>query len=287
MHMPKMRRGKLKPGRLAVYIFMILVVAFTSMPLIYLISTAFKPIDELFVFPPVFITRRPTLDNFKELFTALTSSTVPFTRYLFNSLFVTTCQVFGSLLVCSMAAFAITKLKMPFAKAIFNVIVASLMIAPPASAIINYIIINKLGWINTYWALIIPKLATPYYFFLLKQCFQDLPNELIEAARVDGCVHWQIYTKIVVPLSAPALATVVVFSFVGSWNDFYTALIYINDQALKTLPLALQMLQGGAGQVARQGAFGAAALLTTAPTIIIFVCLQSKVVKTMAYSGIK
>lgn len=274
-------------SRILVYVFMIVLVAFTAMPLVYLVSTAFKPIDELFVFPPVFITKRPTMANFSELFLAMSSSTVPFTRYLFNSIVVTTLTVGGSVLVCSMAAFSLTKLRLPFAKFIFNVIVAALMIAPPAAAIINYIIINKFGWINTYWAIIIPKLAAPYYFFLLKQNFQELPNELIEAAKIDGCVHWRIYTHIVLPLSKPALATIVVFSFVASWNDFYSVLIYINDQALKTLPLALQMLQGGAGQVARAGAFGAAALLTTAPTIIIFLVLQSKVVSTMAHSGIK
>lgn len=284
-----MRRAKthIKFSRVMVYVFMIVLVAFTAMPLVYLVSTAFKPIDELFVFPPVFITKRPTMANFSELFLAMSSSTVPFTRYLFNSIVVTTLSVGGSVLVCSMAAFALTKLRLPFANFIFNVIVAALMIAPPAAAIINYIIINKFGWINTYWAIIIPKLATPYYFFLLKQNFQELPNELIEAAKIDGCVHWRIYTHIVLPLSKPALATIVMFAFVASWNDFYSVLIYINDQALKTLPLALQMLQGGAGQVARAGAFGAAALLTTAPTIIIFLVLQSKVVSTMAHSGIK
>lgn len=266
---------------------MICLVSFTALPLVYLVSTAFKPVDELFVFPPVFITKRPTLANFNELLLAMNSSDVPFTRYLFNSIVVTVLTVGGAVVVCSMAAFSLTKLKLPFAKLIFNIIVASLMIAPPAAAIINYIIINKLGWINTYWAIIIPKMAGSYYFFLLKQNFQELPNELIEAAKIDGCVHWKIYTKIVIPLSKPALATIIVFSFVASWNDYYSALIYINDQALKTLPLALQMLQGGAGQVARAGAFGAAALLTTAPTIIIFLILQSKVVKTMAHSGIK
>jgi ABC-type glycerol-3-phosphate transport system permease component len=161
------------------------------------------------------------------------------------------------------------------------------MIAPPAAAIINYIILERLGLINTYWAILLPSFAGSYYFFLLKQCFQELPNELIEAAKIDGCESWRIYTKIVMPLSKPALSTVLVFSFVNNWNNYNSVMLYIHDEALKTLPLALAMLQGGAGQIARQGAFGAAALLTTAPVIIIFLIMQSKVVKTMAHSGIK
>jgi ABC-type glycerol-3-phosphate transport system permease component len=266
---------------------MFALISFTSMPLVYLVSTAFKPIDELFVFPPVFITTRPTMANFNELLTALSNSTVPFTRYFFNSVVVTAATVCGSLLVCSMGAYSLSKLKLPFKRLIFNIIVASLMIAPPAAATINYIILQRLHLVNTYWAILLPSFAGSYYFFLLKQCFQELPNELIEAAKIDGCESWRIYTKIIMPLSKPALSTVFVFSFVNNWNNYNSVMLYIHDEALKTLPLALAMLQGGAGQIARQGAFGAAALLTTAPVIIVFLIMQSKVVKTMAHSGIK
>ena len=125
------------------------------------------------------------------------------------------------------------------------------------------------------------------YFFLMKQNMETIPDALIESARLDGCSNFGIYRKIVMPLSGPVLATVVVFAFVASWNDYYSPLIYINTDVLKTLPLALNMLQGGAGQVARAGAMAAATMLTTLPTIIVFVACQSKVVKTMAHSGIK
>lgn len=278
---------KIKPSRIIVFVIMIILVTFSALPLIYLVSSAFKPLDEMFVFPPVFITKRPTMANFSELLTALNSSSVPFTRYFFNSIVVTTASVLGAVFVCSLAAYAMTKLRLPFAKAIFNIIVASLMISPPAAAIINFILINAMGLRNNYLALIIPKLAGSYFFFLLKQSFQELPNEIIEAAKIDGCEYWKIYTKIIIPLSKPALATVLVFAFVGTWNDYSSVLLYIDKQSLKTLPLALAMLQGGAGQIARQGAFAAAALLTTIPTIIIFLIGQSKVIKTMAHSGIK
>lgn len=283
----KIRIRKIRFTRVLLYMVVLALLVFTTMPLVYLVSTAFKPLDELFVFPPVFITTRPTMANFKELLSALNNSTVPFTRYFFNSVVVTFASVGGSLLVCSMGAFSLCKMQLPGKKIIFNIIVASLMIAPPAAAIINYIIIDKMHLVNTYWAILLPSFAGSYYFFLLKQNIQELPNELIEAAKIDGCATWKIYSKIVMPLSKPALATVFVFSFVNTWNNYNSVMLYIHDEALKTLPLALAMLQGGNGQIARKGAFGAAALLTTAPVIIIFLIMQSKVVKTMAHSGIK
>ncbi len=278
---------KFSLSKLFLYIFLIALVSFTALPLVYLVSSAFKPLDELFLFPPRFFVKRPTFNNFTELLTAVSSSTVPFTRYFFNSAFVSMASVGMSVIVCSMATYSITKLKLPFAKMFFNLIVAALMFSPPAAAISNYILVNKLGMMNTYWALIIPKVAGSYYFFLMRQNFILIPDVIVESARIDGCNPWKIYTKIIMPLSKPVLATITVFSFVANWNDFHSPLIYINKQALKTLPLALQMLQGGAGQVARSGAMAAAALLTTAPTIIVFVFMQSKVINTMAHTGIK
>lgn len=284
----KMRnKMKIKWNRVFVYLFLIGLVCFTALPLVYLISSAFKPLDELFLFPPRFFVRRPTFNNFSELLSAIDSSTVPFTRYFFNSILVTASSVALSVLVCSMATYSITKLKLPFADVIFAVIIATLMFSPPVAQISNYIIVNKLHMMNTYWALIIPKVAGSYYFFLMRQNFILIPDAVVESARIDGCSHFKIYTHIIMPLSKPVIATIVVFAFIANWNDFYSPLIYINKQAFKTLPLALQMLQGGPGQVARAGAMAAAAFLTTAPTIIVFLFMQSKVINTMAHTGIK
>ena len=280
-------RWHIKPSRILLYLFMLLLVAFTALPLVYLVVTAFKPIDELFLFPPRFWVKNPTLSNFSELFTAVSSNTVPFTRYFFNSVLVTSASVVASVFVCSLGTYAMTKMELPFKNGIFTIIVAALAFSAPAGQITSYIIVNSLGMMNTYWALIIPKIATAYYFFLMKQNFEQIPNALIESAKLDGCGSMGIYWRIVMPLSKPVIATVVVFAFVANWNDFYSPLIYINKQVLKTLPLALQMLQGGVGQVARSGAMAAATFVTTLPTIIIFVIMQSKVVKTMAHTGIK
>jgi len=269
------------------YLLVTGLVAFTALPLIYLVVTAFKPVEELFIFPPRFFVKNPTMGNFTQLFTAIGSSTVPFTRYIFNSVFVSFATVFLTVFVCSLAAFSMAKLKLRYKNIMFGIIVATLMFSPSVTQISSYFIVSKLGMINTYWALVIPKLAGAYSFFLLKQTIQEIPDALIESAKLDGCSILRIYFKIILPLSKPVIATVVVFAFVANWNDFYAPLIYINKEAYKTLPLALQMLQGGPGQVARSGAMAAAAFLSTMPTIIVFLIMQSKVVKTMAHTGIK
>lgn len=274
-------------AKIALYLVLTLLVCFTALPLIYMVVTAFKPMEELFIFPPRFWVKNPTLSNFSELLGAVDSTSVPFTRYFFNSTFVSVVSVAISVIVCSLATFSITKLKLPFANLIFGIIVAALMFSPPVTQLSNYMIVNRLHMMDTYWALILPKAAGAMYFFLMRQNFILIPDALIESAKIDGCGYLRIYAKIIMPLSKPVIATVIVFAFVANWNDFYSPLIYIQQQALKTLPLALQMLQGGVGQVARSGAMAAATLLTTLPTIIVFTIMQSKVINTMANSGIK
>jgi len=272
---------------LVVYLLMGGLVLFTSLPLIYMISTAFKPYDELFLYPPRFFVRKPTLRNFYELLTALDSSTIPFTRYIFNSLLTTCVTVALTVIVSSMGAFALAKYKIPFGNTIFNIIIAALMFSPHVTQIPNYIIVSKLGLLNTYWALIIPKIAVAYNIFLMKQFIEQIPDTYLDAARIDGASDFKIFWKIIMPMAKSAWSTLIVFSFVSNWNDYFSPLIFINKQALKTLPLILQSLAGGPGQIARSGAVAAATFLVTMPTIIVFLIMQSRVMKTMAYSGIK
>lgn len=274
-------------SRFVLYIFMIAFVVFMALPLYQLVITALKPLDELFIFPPRFYVQNPTLNNFKELLIAMDSSVVPFTRYIFNSAAISVITVGLTVVVCSMGAFALTKIRLPGGNIIFQIIVATLMFSPPVSAITSYLIVQNLGMYDSPLALIIPKIAGSYFIFLLKQNFGEIPDALLEAARIDGCSYWGQYAKIVMPTTRPAWATAIVFSFVASWNDFVGPMTYIKTSVLKTLPLALQTLQGGPGQVARVGAFAAAALITTAPVIIVFVAAQSKVIDTMTHSGIK
>jgi ABC-type glycerol-3-phosphate transport system permease component len=268
---------------------MLLLVAFTALPLVYMVSTAFKPLDELFLFPPRFLVRRPTLQNFSDLVLSLSSSTVPFTRYLFNSLFVTTITVFCTVVVCSMGAYGLVKHNPPGSKVLFSLIIMALMFSHHVTRIPSYMVINKLGMINTYWAMIIPSIAVAYNFFLMKQFIEQFPNELLESARIDGANEWMTFWKIVMPSLTPAWSTLVVFSFVSNWNDYFSPLIYLTSQAMKTMPLALHTIAGGPAviSIGRAGAVAASTFLMTIPTIIIFIIMQARVMETMTYSGIK
>lgn len=278
-------RHRISLGWPLVYLLMIVTVLFTSLPIIYMLVTAFKPIDELYLFPPKFWVKHPTWDNFLELFYAIDGRSIPFTRYIFNSALVTALSMLLSLFVCSMGAYVVDKVDIPGRKAIFNIIIYALMFSPPAGQIPIYIAISKMRLLDTYWALILPKIAVPMYFFLIKQFLSQLPEALAESARLDGANEFVIYWKIFMPICKPALSTVVVFSFVASWNDWVAPLIYISSQSMKTLPFVLSSISSGG--IARAGAAAAGVVLTTVPTIILFVMMQSKVMKTMAHSGIK
>lgn len=267
------------------YLIMTGLACFMALPLVYLVVTAFKPLDELFLFPPRFFVKNPTLQNFTDLVATLDSNTVPFTRYLFNSTLVTILSVLGSVVTCTMAAFVAEKLKPRGMHAFSRIVTYALMFSAPAAQIPIYLIVSELGMINTYWSLIIPKIAVPMYFFLYQQFVSQIPDELIESARLDGCSNMRLFVKIIVPLTKAAISTIVVFAFVANWNDSFSPMIYIQKQAMKTLPIILQTI--GTGGVARAGAGAAAVFLTTLPTIGLYVAMQSRVLKTMAYSGIK
>ena len=271
------------------YTIMLLLVAFTVLPLVYVVVTAFKPLDELFVFPPRFYVKNPTTKNFTDLVISLGSSTVPFTRYAFNSIVITTCVVLLTVMVSSLAAYSLVKFKPVGGKLVFDLILIALMFSPHVTKIPSYMIVNGLGLIDSYWALILPNIAVAYNCFLMRQFIQQYPDELIEAARIDGAGEFKIFIKMVMPALAPAWSTLVVFSFVSNWNDYFSPLIYVTSQAMKTLPLALQTISGGAAgmSVGRAGAVAASTLLMTAPTVILFTIMQGRVMETMTYSGIK
>ncbi len=279
------KKIKFSMGWFATYMFMIILVGFTSLPIVYMVVTAFKPINELFLFPPRFFVRNPTFQNFTDLITTLDSQVVPFTRYIFNSVFTTVLSVFGTVLVCSMGAFAVDKCQLPGGNTIFKIVIMALMFSPPAAQIPIYMAVSSMGMLNTYWVLIIPKLATPIYFFLMKQFISQIPDSIIESANIDGAGVYRTYWQIAMPMAKAAAATVVVFSFIANWNDAFAPLVYISNQAMKTMPFALSTIASGG--IARAGAASAATMLTTVPTILIYLLMQARVLKTMAHSGIK
>ncbi len=272
----------------AEYIILTTLALFTLLPIVYMISTAFKPLEEMFLYPPRFFVRHPTLRNFVDLLLAMDALSVPFTRYLFNSLFVTISTVTFSVILGSMAAYPLAKYpRMPGAKLFFSIIISALMFAPEVTQIPRYLIVDRLGMIDSYWGLIIPSLAGTYGLFLMKQFMEQLPIELIEAAKVDGASEWLIFWRIVMPLVRPAWITLIIFSFISTWNDFFTPLIFTRSEQMKTLPLIMSSIGGGPGIVARSGAVAAASMVVVLPTLIIFLLLQRYVMQTMAYSGIK
>ncbi|MBD3919576.1 carbohydrate ABC transporter permease [Paenibacillus sp. PR3] len=256
-------------------------------PLVYMFSSALKPTSELFLFPPRFFVVNPTLKNFKDLLLATGTSIVPFSRYIFNSIVVSSFIVVGSIVIAAMAAYPLSKHDMPFKKFIFNMILLALMFAPQVTQIPQFIVIKELGLINTYVALIIPALAAPVSLFLMKQFLDQIPNALLEATRIDGGNEWTTFWKVVMPMLKPAWATLALFSFISAWNDPWAANIYTTTEDMKTLPLALQTLSGGYGVVARTGTVAAASFLMVVPTILVFVITQRMVLETMAHSGIK
>jgi ABC-type glycerol-3-phosphate transport system permease component len=270
------------------YVIITMLALFTILPIVYMVSTAFKPLEEMFLYPPRFLVRHPTLRSFAELLIAMDGLAVPFARYVFNSVFVTVVTVGAGVILSSMAAYPLAKYpRMPGGKLFFSIVVSTLMFAPEVTQIPRYLIVDRLSLIDTYAGLILPVIAGSYGLFLMKQFMEQLPVELIEAAKVDGASEWRIFWRVVMPLVRPAWITLILLSFIGTWNDFFTPLIFTRSEQMKTLPLIMSTIGGGPGVVARSGAVAAASLIVTFPTFILFVFLQRYVMETMAHSGIK
>lgn len=285
----KLYNLRLKPSKIITTTFLILLVCFTALPLVYMVVTAFKPLDELCLYPPRFFVKHPVLTNFQQLFASFSSEDVPFVRYVFNSLMVTFCTVLGTVIVSSMGAYGLVKHSPSGSNMIMKIVIALLMFSTQVTMIPSYTVVDKLNMIDTYWALIIPKIAVAFNFFLMVQFVGQVPNALIEAAKVDGAGELKTYWSIVMPAVKPAWATLIVFSFISAWNDYFTPLIFTSSQAMKTIPLALQTLAGGPGvaTLSSAGVVAAATFILTVPTIILFTLMQKKVIETMTYSGIK
>jgi ABC-type glycerol-3-phosphate transport system permease component len=190
-------------------------------------------------------------------------------------------------LISAMAAYPLAKHNMPFKNAIFSMIVTALMFSPMVLQIPQYLIISKIGLMNTYFAMILPYLAAPIGMFLMTQFLRQIPDALLEAARIDGASEWKVFFTVIMPMLKPAIATFALFSFIQAWNDPYPAMVYTTHEDMKSLPLAIQTISGGAGVIARVGTLAAASFLMIIPTIIVFVITQRMVLQTMAHSGLK
>ena len=279
-------RNKLSRSRLGNLVVLVLLAAmgvFTAIPFLFSIVQSIKPVDELFVYPPRLTVSRPTLDNFAVLFNLTSSTWVPVSRYLFNSLLLTVCGTVGNVVVCSMAAYPLAKLKFHGRKLLFNLVVVSLLFTYEVTFIPNYVILSKLQMLDTFWALLLPAVATPMGLFLMKQFMEQIPDSVVESARVDGAGTLTLYWRIVMPQVKPAWLTLVIFSCQSLWNR--EGLEFIFSEELKMFPTILK--QVASSGVARAGAAAAAAVILMIPPIVVFLLSQSNVIETMASSGIK
>ncbi len=283
----RMNPDKFEKGQIKLYLFVIPLVLITGLPIVFIFFHAFKPMEELFAFPPKFITTNPTLDNFRKLFKASRSASIPLSKYVFNTLLITISVVFSSVILSSAAAYAMSKLKFIGRDLSFKINQLAIMFVPVAVMIPRYLVVEVLGLTNTYWSQILPLIPLPVAVFLLKQFVDTVPDSLIEAAYMDGATELHVYTRIILPMIKPALATAVVLVFQQVWGALEASNYYINDESLKSLAFYMNTLSNASNGVAGQGMQAAASLILFIPNLIVFCILQKNVMNTMAHSGIK
>ena len=271
-------------GDTGITVMLVLLGAFMFMPMYYVVIQAFKPLDELFMFPPRFYVIKPTLENFGDLFTLMGDSWVPFSRYIFNTVFLTIAGTLGNLVFASMAAYSLAKLRFPGRNAIFQLIVTSLMFHSTVNQVTHFIILSSFGWIDTYLSIIVPSMATTMGLYLMKQFMEtSVPDTVLESARLDGASEFRTFLTIAMPMVKPAWLTLMIECFKSLWNSGSS--IYIHSEELKTFNYAIQQIVSGG--IARSGAGAASTVIMMAVPITVFVLNQSQIIETMGSSGMK
>ena len=271
-------------GDTGITIMLTIMGLFMFIPMYYVVIQSLKPLDELFMFPPKFIVMKPTLENFGDLFTLMGDSWVPFSRYIFNTVFITLCGTLGNLIFASMAAYSLAKLRFPGRKAIFQLIVTSLMFHSTVNQVTHFIILSAFGWIDTYLSIVVPAMATTIGLYLMKQFMEtSVPDTVLESARLDGASEFRTYLTIAMPMVKPAWLTLIIECFKNLWNTGSS--IYIHSEELKTFNYAIQQIL--AGGIARSGAGAAATVVMMLVPILVFVLNQSQIIETMGSSGMK
>lgn len=274
-------------GQLKIILAVLPLVIFMALPIVYIINHAFKPMEELFAFPPTIFVRNATLDNFTSLIKASRTAGIPMSRYVFNSLIVTGLTIFLSLLFTTCAAFALSKIKFKAKNTLMNINQTAIMFVATAVLIPRYLVISFGGMVDTYVAHILPLVAMPVALFLVKQFVDQVPDSLLEAAYMDGATDLQVYLKIVLPMIKPAIATAAIMVFQQVWANMETSNYFVNDDSMKTLTFYMNTLANANNTVAGQGMAAAAALIMFIPNLVLFIILQKNVMNTMAHSGIK
>ncbi len=273
-----------KGGDVGIFIMLAIVAVIMVLPLVYAICQSLKPLDELFVFPPRFFVMSPTTKNFTDLFNLMNKSWVPFSRYIFNTVFISVAGTFGNVILASYAAYALAKIKFPGRQFLFSVVVYSLMFNATVTGITNFLTMSILGWVDSYLAVIVPAWCTTFGLYLMKQFMETSVNDsVLESARLEGAGENLIFWKIAMPMVKPAWITLIIFVFKDLWN--MGASMYIYSEQLKTFNYAIgQLVTAG---IALSGVSAASTVIMMIVPITVFVITQSNVITTMSASGMK
>ena len=271
-------------GDAGIAVLLTLMGAFMFLPMLYAIMQSLKPLDELWMFPPRFYVISPTLKNFGDLFKLMGDSWVPFSRYIFNTVFISILGTTGNLILSSLAAYALSKIKFPGREWMFQMVVLSLMFHATVTGICNFITMSTLRWVDTYMAIIVPAWCTSLGLYLMKQFMEsNITDAVLESARLDGSSELNTFLTIAMPMVKPAWLTLIIYCFQGLWNT--GASIYIQSEQLKTFNYAIgQILAGG---IQRAGAGAASTVIMMLVPISVFVISQSNIIETMGSSGMK
>ena len=284
----RIRRSNRSPaGTVVLFILILISALFMLLPVLYAIGAAFKPLDEIYIFPPRLFAHNPTWKNFQEIATLADTFWVPMSRYLFNTILICSVTTFGHLLLSSLAAYPLALHNFPGKQFLNTMVKWSLLFTSAAMLLPQYVVMSKLKIINTYWAIILPAMQSSLGLYLMMNFMTQVPQSLLEAARLDGASEWRVWYQIVMPNIKPAWLTVMIFTFQAIWNTTgttqMTQLIY--DEKYKMVSSLLsQIVSGG---TARAGVGSAFSLLLMLPPVILFILCQSRIIETMSNSGMK
>ncbi len=272
-----------RAGSVVMFLFLLLFAAFSALPILLIFVQSVKPLNELFVYPPKFYVVSPTFNNFRQLGSVMSDSMVPLSRYVFNSALVSVVGTVGHILLASLCAYPLAKMRLKGGNLIFSLIVTSLMFASTVSDVVNYQTISSLHLLDTYAAIILPALGSSLGLYIMKQFMEQIPDSLLESAEIDGAGHPTTFWRVVMPNVKPAWLTLAIFSFQGLWNS--TNSTYIYSEQYKSLPYALNQI--AAGGVIRTGVSCAVSVIVLIVPLLLFILTQSRIVETMATSGMK
>lgn len=273
-------KAKARTTKIIIYTFLSLGALSMAIPYVWMIVTSIKPIEEIQAYPPSFYVQNPTFAAYRELFSIL-----PMWRYLFNSFFIALLVTITNLFLCSLAGYAFAKHKFFGRDKLFVLLLSAIMIPYQVNLIPGFIIVKSLGWLNSFYALIVPNMAMVFGVFLCRQYIMSIPNDLIDMAKIDGCSEFSIYRIIIFPLIKPALATLAILTFLSQWNSFVWPLVVIHSNSMRTAPLALSVLNSQFG--ANFSMVLPGATVVTLPALIIFLYLQKYIIQGITMTGLK